>query len=173
MAATSKQEIDANWWQRLVARISSSAAVSRLLAHTLHRIDGPVLRISKGWISPTAVVAGFPIVMLTTIGAKTGRSRTVPLVGIPDGDKIILIASNWGGQHHPAWYHNLRVHPEATLVINGRTSTYVARQASGEERERYWQRALRIYPNYETYKDRTDGREIPVMILTPKENTNP
>lgn len=133
----------------------------------MHHIDQLVLRLSNGRYSASSVAAGLPIVTLTTTGAKSGAPRSVPLVGIPDGEDVILIASNWGQTFYPAWYHNLRAHPQAALSINGRTGTYTAREAIGEERERYWQMATRLYRGYDLYKQRTGGRPIPVMVLTP------
>ncbi|MGB8648298.1 MAG: nitroreductase family deazaflavin-dependent oxidoreductase [Anaerolineae bacterium] len=155
-------------WQRLLHRFLSLAPVSRFLKYTAHRVDGWVYRLSGGQASVTAMGAGLPVVMLTTVGARTGKSRTAPLVGIPDGDKIVLIASNFGGKNHPAWYFNLCAHPEATVSMNGKTRGYMARPAEGKERERYWQKAVDLYAGYAAYKERAQGREIPVMVLTPK-----
>jgi deazaflavin-dependent oxidoreductase (nitroreductase family) len=108
------------------------------------------------------------VVTLSTIGAKSGQLRTVPLIGISDGDKVVLIASNWGRKRHPAWYHNLRANPEATLSIQGRTGTYIAHETTGGEREEYWRRAVDLYAGYAAYQRRAGGRRIPVMVLTPK-----
>lgn len=105
--------------------------------------------------------------MLTTTGAKSGHARTIPLVAIPDGERVVLIASNWGGEHSPAWYHNLCAHPEATLGYGGRTQEYRARELKGKEYDAYWQRVVSLYRGYEAYKARTNGRPIPLMLLDP------
>lgn len=152
---------------RLVQGIASTAAGSWLFARLAHRLDGPILRLTAGRVSLTSLLAGLPIVTLTTTGAKSGKPRSVPLVGLPDGDQIILIASNFGQTHYPAWYHNLRAYPEATLTINGQTGRYVAEEVTGEEREAYWRQAVALYPGYAAYRRRVGARHIPVVRLMP------
>ena len=89
-------------------------------------------------------------------------------MGIEDGERVVLIASNFGRAHHPAWYHNLRANPVATLSVRGRENTYIAREAAGIEREDYWRQAVELYAGYAAYQKRTGGRKIPIMVLTPK-----
>ena len=72
-----------------------------------------------------------PLVTLTTIGAKSGQLRSTPLVGIPDGERLVLVASNFGQGHHPAWYYNLVKNPSASVTIAGATRNYVAAAATG------------------------------------------
>ena len=79
----------------------------------------------------------------------------------------MLIASNFGQAHHPAWYYNLKKHPQATVTLRGHTADYVAGEASGEEYDRLWQRAVALYGGYAAYKTRTGGRAIPIIILAP------
>ncbi len=138
------------------------------MSRTLHRVDPLIIRLSKGRRSLTSILSGRPVVVLTTIGAKTGLQRSVPLIGIEDGDKVALIASNYGRSRHPAWYYNLRANPEATLSIRGKTGTYIAREADEEQRQMYWSRALALFAGYTAYEKRAGGREIPIMVLTPK-----
>jgi deazaflavin-dependent oxidoreductase (nitroreductase family) len=116
----------------------------------------------------TSVFAGLPVVTVTTIGAKSGQLRSLPLVALPDGENVILIASNYGQKHHPAWYYNLRAHPQVQLTYEGHTVTYTAREATGDERERCWQRVVALYSGYALYKERAGNRQIPVMILMPE-----
>lgn len=143
------------------------APVSAFLARILHPLDSLALRWSKGRWAFTSLV-GLPIIKLTALGAKSGQPRTLPLVGLRDGERIVLIGSNFGRAHHPAWYHNLKAHPECEVQILGRSTRYVAREAQGEERERYWQLAVSYYAGYEKYKARAGKRTIPVMLLEPK-----
>ena len=103
--------------QRSIHIITRTKAGSRLLARTLHHLDRPMLRLSHGRYSLTSALAGLPVVMVTTIGAKSGQPRQLPLVAIPDGENVILIASNFGQHHHPAWYYNLHAHPQARESI--------------------------------------------------------
>jgi deazaflavin-dependent oxidoreductase (nitroreductase family) len=159
-----------NRWQRSLFFIPKSALGSRIAARLLHYVDGPVLRLSRGRYSVTSLFTGLPIVSMTTIGAKSGRPRSVPLVAIPDGDNVILIASNFGQKHHPAWYYNVRAHPEVQLTYEGKTVSYVARETTGEERKRCWQRADDLYSGYAAYKKRAEHRTIGVFLLTPQAN---
>lgn len=115
---------------------------------------------------------GAPIVELTTIGAKTGRERDVPVLGMRDGERWIVVASNWGREEHPAWYHNLKANPDVKLTYKGRTGRYVAREPTGDERDEYWRRVADLNPSLETYRQRSGDRRIPVILLTPEENPN-
>lgn len=156
-----------NLFQRTNAKLASTRPLARLFSHTLHHLDKPVVRWSNGRYSAASLLTGVPLVTLTTTGAKSGLPRENPLIGTPDGDKIILIASNWGGKKHPSWYYNLKATPACTLTYDGKTEPYLAREVSGEEKEAVWQKAAAIYPGYEAYKTRTAGREIPVFVLSP------
>jgi deazaflavin-dependent oxidoreductase (nitroreductase family) len=151
--------------QRLNHNVSTSRVGAKLFSLTFHHIDRPILQASKGRYALSAWLTGLPIVVLTTTGAKSGQARAIPLIAIPDGDRAILIASNWGGPHYPAWYHNLRVHPRATITFGGETTTYVAREVVGKEYDAYWQRATDLYKGYAAYKTRTGGRPIPILVL--------
>ena len=153
--------------QRALQPILRTRPSSWFLARTLHHLDQPVLRLTGGRHSLTSLLAGLPVVIVTTIGAKSGQPRSVPLAAVPDGENVILIASNWGQDHHPAWYYNLRAHPEVQLTYEGQTVTYLARETTGEERERCWQRAGDLYSGYPRYRQRAGNRKIPVMLLTP------
>ncbi len=154
--------------QRAVHIITRTQAGSWFFARTLHHLDRPVLRLSHGRYSVTSLLAGLPVVMVTTIGAKSGQPRRLPLVALPDGENVILIASNFGQRHHPAWYYNLHTHPKVELTYRGQTVGYVARETDGEERERCWRRAVDLYSGYASYKARAGHRQIGVFLLTPQ-----
>ena len=153
-------------WQRLLQRFLTLHPVSALMARILHRADGLLLRLTRGRLDFTRA-AGLPVIELTTTGARSGLRRTLPLAGLPDGANYVLIASNFGGARHPAWYHNLKANPECEVSRNGVTAPYVAREAEGAERERYWRLALSYYLGYEAYRRRAGVRRIPVMVLEP------
>jgi len=157
-----------NWWYSMNRRIASSKPGARLFSSIAHHLDGPSLRWSHGRFAPGAFLTGAPLVVLTAVGAKSGQPRSIPLLGTPDGENIILIASNWGGKKHPAWYYNLKANPQVELTIKGQTRPFLAQEVTGDERERCWQQAVSIYPGYEQYKSRTNGRSIPVFLLTPE-----
>lgn len=154
-----------NTLQRLTRKISGTDFGARLASVLMHRVDGPVLRATQGRFAPSAVLTGLPIAIVTTTGAKSGLARSIPLVAFHDGENLFLIASNWGGTAYPAWYHNLIANPQATVLSGGETKTYRAHQAQGDEYARYWNKAVERYPGYESYKARTGGRPIPVMVL--------
>ncbi len=154
-------------WHRLVVRLAVDPRGARFLAHIAHRVDRPFLELSRGRISLTTLLTGLPVLLLTTTGARSGRPRRLPLLAVPDAEGFILVASNFGRPHHPAWYHNLRRHPQALVLWQGRTTAYLAHELDGAERERCWQRAVALYPGYALYAARTGGRRIPVLRLTP------
>ncbi len=150
--------------QRGVRRLFALRPVAWVSARTVHHIDAAVLRLSGGRATASAILSGLPLLELTTTGAKSGQPRTVPLIGIPDGERIILIASNWGQARHPAWYHNLKANPSVTVTIGGVAHPYTARELAGEERAAAFARAASLYPGYDGYAQRA-GREIPVVGL--------
>lgn len=153
------------WWDRLGVSVVSSKPGASVLSRVMHRIDRPLLRLTRGRLS---FAAGYPVLLLTTTGAKSGKPRTLPLLYVEWEDGIAVIASRFGKTRHPGWYHNLRAHPQATVEIKGERRTYTARQAEGDEREEIWSQAANMYSGYEKYAGRA-GRKIPVMILTPAE----
>ena len=152
-----------NSFQRFMHRIAMLRPVSAALAVILYRVDNAMLKISGG--RRTLSELFLPMVQITTIGAKSGEPRTMPLAGLIDGDKIILIGSNFGQKHNPSWYYNLKATPQCTVLVSGRTGVYIAREAQGEERERYWKMAVSVYMGFDMYRIRASHRTIPVMIL--------
>ena len=155
-------------WQRILQRFLMTRPITAFVAPVLHHVDAFFLRLSGGRLDITRL-SGLPVVELTASGAKSGLPRTLPLAGFPDGDKFVLIASNYGRARHPDWYHNLKANPECVVKKNGREGTYIARETDGEERESYWNLAISYYGGYEAYKQWASQREIPVMVLEPKE----
>ena len=154
-------------WHPLIRKLAATNFGIWLLAGTLHRIDKPLLRLSRNRTSFTSILAGLPVIVLTTTGAKSGLPRTTPLVALAEEDKIILIASYFGSTRHPAWYYNLRANPEVSVSHKGQTGQYRARLAVGEEREGYWEMAASLYPGYTLYKQKAGDRQIPVVVLEP------
>jgi len=142
--------------------------ISWLMARLLHHADALLLRLSNGKLT-FAQMSGLPIIELTTTGAKTGKQRTLPITGFPDGKKYALIASNFGQENNPAWYYNLKANPECVVRKNGQVGTYIACEADEREHEYYYDMAISYYIGYAVYKQRAGNREIPVMVLEPKE----
>ena len=157
---------DANLLQRSMRRLAATRPGSWLFARTLHHADRLVYRASGSRTTFASVVSGLPVVMLTSTGAKSGRETTVPLLGFEDGEAVILIASNYGQAHHPAWLHNLRAHPRARLAVRGRSRDVVAEEVESPERERYLAIAAVAYPGYRRYEQRAAPRRISVFRLS-------
>ncbi len=110
---------------------------------------------------------GNPILLLTTRGRRTGRARTRPLPYFPDGDHMVVVASNSAQETHPAWYLNLEARPDVEVQVRGRRSRAVARRLDGAEAEHMWLRLDRDSPWYTHYRA-TTRREIPLVALTPE-----
>lgn len=165
----SQDQPEIRWWQRTVQRITATRAIAWIFSYTLHHIDRVLMGVSGGRVSLPKLLAGLPVIRLTTTGAKTGKKRTVPLLGLQDDDKWVVVASNWGSDRHPAWYHNLRTNPEVKVTYNNQTGDYVAREATEDEWETYWHQAIDLYVGYEAYQRRSDDRQIPIVVLEPAE----
>ena len=157
----------ANVVQRTVRRLAASGPGSWLFARAAHRIDRPIHRLTGGRYTLASLVSGLPVVMLTTVGAKSGQPRTVPVLGLPTQNTVAIIASNFGKYRHPAWYHNLRRHPDAEIVVNGVRRRVHAVEAQGTRRAEIWQEGLRVYPGFGQYEGRAAHREIAVFVLQP------
>ena len=108
-----------------------------------------------------------PVLLLTTIGRKSGRRRTTPLLYMPDGRDLVIIASNGGSDQHPGWWLNLRRNPLAEVQLGRERLTMRAEKAGAEEKGRLWPRITGMYPQYDSYQRRTK-RDIPVVILRPE-----
>jgi deazaflavin-dependent oxidoreductase (nitroreductase family) len=144
-----------------------------LFANVLRRLDGPVYRITSGRHTAANLLSGLPVVHLTTTGARTGRLRTVPLLGIPTAAGTAVFASNFGRGQQPGWYHNLRAHPGAAVTVRGHRTEVRAVQVGGEERDRFWRAGLEIFPGFAAYAHRTGGRDVAVFLLVPGEEPGP
>jgi deazaflavin-dependent oxidoreductase (nitroreductase family) len=159
----------ANAFRRFMRVAGAWKPVAWVLSRTLHHLDAVVYRFTGGRSTFVSWITGMPVVMLTTTGAKSDRRHTCPLVGLPDGDRLVLIASNYGQHRNPAWYYNLRANPRATICFDGVTRDVVARELEGEERAREYERGIEVYPGWTTYRKRAAHRRIPVLELTPVE----
>ena len=110
---------------------------------------------------------GLPsLLLLDHVGAKSGKRRTTPLVYMPDGDNLLIVASKGGHPRQPAWLHNLRAHPDTEVQIGTRRLKVRAREANAEERRRLWPKAAEYNPHWGRYRERT-SREIPLVLLEP------
>ncbi len=110
---------------------------------------------------------GRPVVILTSVGAKSGKLRKTALMRVEHDGEYAVVASKGGAPDNPAWYYNLIAQPHVELQDLAVTRDYTARVVEGEERAEWWARAVATWPQYDDYVTRTD-REIPVFVLTPK-----
>jgi deazaflavin-dependent oxidoreductase (nitroreductase family) len=119
---------------------------------------------------------GSPVLLLTTTGRRTRRPRTWPISYLREGDRFIVLAANGGQPNHPSWYLNLEANPRASVQLGDETRLMIARTAEGDKRTTLWLRAVKDYPAYDQYQQKTD-RKIPVVILhpatLPKESSSP
>ncbi len=132
---------------------------------TAHRMDQLVSKLTGGKRSFARIAAGLPAVILTTIGAKSGKHRTVVLMGIPHPDGVAVVATNYGDAKHPGWYHNLKAHPTATVTIDGDTWDATARIATPGERETIWAKGVDIFPGLTKERAWAGDRQIQAFVL--------
>jgi deazaflavin-dependent oxidoreductase (nitroreductase family) len=109
---------------------------------------------------------GMPVVVLTMLGASSGKVRKIPLMRVEHDGAYAAVASLGGAPQHPVWYRNLLAHPRLELQDGPAKGEYVAREVTGAERDLWWERAVAAYPDYADYQTRTD-RVIPVLVLAP------
>ena len=109
-------------------------------------------------------MGGRALLLLTTTGAKSGQLHTTPMMYIPDGDRLLVIASNAGAPIHPDWYHNLVAYPEVTVEVGNEIFEAIAIVAEGPERQRLWTRVVKLYPFFADHQAKVT-RQIPVIVL--------
>lgn len=145
------------WGSRPLARRFLGPKVLSPLDRVAHRLSGGRLRFAD---------LLFDSLMLTTTGRRSGRPRTVALACFDLDGTPVVIASNFGREHHPAWSHNLTAEPRAVVEHHGRRFPVVARRLTPEEEQRVWPAAVRVWPGYATYREATEGiRDIRMFAL--------
>ena len=158
----------------LTKKLAASNFGIWFFAPLLHHLDAAVLGLTGGRRTLSGLVTGVPTVVVTTTGARTGKSRTLTLLRVPDETNprvFAVIATNWARPRLPGWYLNLKANPRAVCSIDGRTGTYTAHEAGGAEYDRFWKGAVAIFPGYLGYKRRlADRRHIPIMVMQPDES---
>lgn len=111
-------------------------------------------------------IQGLPVVLLTTVGAKTGKLRKTPLMRVEHNGEYAVVASLGGAPKHPVWYHNIKKNPRVELQDGPVAKEYDAREVTGDEKAVWWERAVAAFPGYAEYQKKTE-RQIPVFVLTP------
>jgi deazaflavin-dependent oxidoreductase (nitroreductase family) len=134
----------------------SAARYARKQVETYEATDG-----AKG-----GDMKGRPVIVLTSVGAKTGRLRKTPLMRVEHEGTYAVVASLGGAPEHPVWYHNLKANPHVELQDRATKRDYTAREVTGDEKAVWWDRAVEAWPDYATYQEKTT-RQIPVFVLEP------
>jgi len=137
----------------------------RWLLKFFTRVNVWVYQLSKGKLMNE--LGGDPICLITMKGAKTGRTRTIPLMYVPYGEGFLLVASQGGAPKNPVWYHNLVAYPDITIEHDGKKHQLTARLAEGAEKEKLWPVCDEHYADYALYRQRT-SRDIPIFVCEPR-----
>jgi deazaflavin-dependent oxidoreductase (nitroreductase family) len=125
---------------------------------------------SGGTQGTTLRETGLPVVIITNVGARSGKVRKTPLMRVEHEGRYAAVASQGGAPKHPVWYYNFLAHPLVELQDGPERRDYTARELSGEERAQWWERAVAAFPPYSEYQRKTD-RHIPVFVLEPADGT--
>ena len=151
--------------ERALAAFAASRPGSWFYLNVANPVDRRLLPLTNGRIS---LSLGQPVLCLEVAGAKSGEIRRTPLLYMDDDGDLVVVASATGRRKHPAWYHNVRANPEVKVYApKGRSGSYRARVAEGEERERLWKEAREFYSGFSVYERRVEGqREIPIVVLS-------
>jgi deazaflavin-dependent oxidoreductase (nitroreductase family) len=153
-------------FRHMVEVLTGSKPGAWVTLNIASRVDPFLLRMTQGRFSSSNLF-GFSALMLTTTGAKTGLPRRVALIYFRDGERLVIVASRGGMDKHAGWYHNLTVHSEVDVLLNGSHNRYTTYEATGEERERLWAKACEYYAGFSTYQARAKERLIPIIVLVP------
>lgn len=121
---------------------------------------------SGGTKGTTLMETGLPVILLTTVGAKSGKIRKTPLMRVEHDGAYAVVASQGGAPKHPVWYFNVQADPRVELQDGPQKWDLTAREVTGDEKAEWWERAVAAYPPYAEYQTKTD-RQIPVFVLEP------
>lgn len=125
-----------------------------------------VARIIESGTTDGITIADMPVILLTSLGAKSGKLRKIALMRVEHNGEYAIVASLGGAPKNPVWYYNVKEHPLVELQDGTVTKDYQAREVVGDEKASWWDRAVEAYPPYAEYQTKTD-RQIPVFVLTP------
>ncbi|CAM02196.1 deazaflavin-dependent oxidoreductase (nitroreductase family) [Saccharopolyspora erythraea NRRL 2338] len=120
---------------------------------------------SSGGTEGTTIM-GRPVVVVTSVGAKSGKLRKNPVIRVEHDGAYALVASNGGADDHPVWYHNLKANPHVELQDGTEKQDMVVREVTGDEKAQWWSRATEVWPDYDDYQNKTD-RVIPLFVAEP------
>ena len=162
MAARKRQ---LKWWERPQEALARSRFGGWVALNVANPLDQRLLERTNGRVG---FLFGQSVGLLYTVGAKSGEPRKTPLLYLRSGEAYVLVASQTGKPRNPAWYYNVKAHPDVEfLPRGGPKGRFTAREAEGEERERLWAEANDHYAGFDDYAERAGGRVIPVIVLDP------
>lgn len=154
--------------RRLVQASGSSRPGAWFFSKTLHHLDRGVASLTGQRTTASEVLAGLPVLYLTTTGAKSGAERVTPLLGIPVAEDLAVLGTGFGQAPTPGWVYNLRAKPLGTVSYRDRTVPITARPGDSTETDSIWTTARTLYPGYAKYPERATHREISVFVLEPR-----
>jgi deazaflavin-dependent oxidoreductase (nitroreductase family) len=145
------------------SRLSMTIPAGMLRA--LGKLNVPVYRLTRGRLF--GKIGRAPVLLLTSIGRRSGQPRIAPVLYLADGERVVVIGSNAGNERAPAWSYNLKANPDAEVQIGGEVRSVRARVAEGEERAELWRKMNEQYAGFDDYEERT-SRDIAVFVLEPR-----
>ena len=156
-----------NPFQAVIQRFASTRAGAWLFSKVLHHLDDAVVALTRGRTSAPEVLAGLPVLDVTTTGRKSGLRRTSHLIAVPIGDTLALLGTNFGQPSTPAWVLNLEADPRTSVTYRRRTSEATARPASDDEHAAVLAGSAQVYGGYLKYQQRITGRRLRIFVLDP------
>ena len=156
-----------NAFQRLMQSFGSTTVGAWFFSKTLVPSDRVCRKVTKGRTSVPQLLAGLPVMFVTTKGRKSGHPRTTPLIAVPTGDSLALIGTNFGQTSTPGWVYNLETNPLVRVRYRDAEFDGVVRPATADERPAIWETASTVYPGYDKYQQRITGRAIRIFVLEP------
>ncbi|GLZ35809.1 hypothetical protein Lesp02_79960 [Lentzea sp. NBRC 105346] len=153
-------------YQKSLQAFASNPKTLRWMVKTAPALDRFVFRATRGRFTMSGRM--MPIAVLTTTGARTGVERETPLLCVSDDEGFLVVGSNFGQTHHPAWSGNLLKNPHATVAQGGKRIPVTGALLTGEDRARAWKFLTSVWPPFDKYVELAGGREIRVFRLTPK-----
>jgi deazaflavin-dependent oxidoreductase (nitroreductase family) len=154
-----------NTFQRSQQRLASTRSGAFWFSRSLRQVDSVVQRATRGKHTVSSLVAGLPVLDLTTTGRKSGLPRTTHLISIPVGGDLAILGTNFGQPNTPAWVFNLEADPSATVHYRDASAAVTARPATDAERAEVMAQSASVYEGYQKYQQRITGRDVRIFVL--------
>ena len=154
-----------NVFHRAMQAVASTQVGAWFFSKTLARADRIVSRLSNGRVTVPAIMAGLPVLVLTSTGRKTGQPRQTHLIAVPFRDTLALLGTNFGQARTPTWVLNLEAEPRAAVTHRGISREVLARPATDVERSEVLSNSASVYADYVKYQQRITGRRLRIFIL--------